>query len=1130
MMDLKTTSFVGFLQERANKRKKPPNSEPANNNPATRSLGPWPNLSPHKKLDKSANSNNLLSNGQQQSHGFTRSQEIELKLDSALSESAFPRFEQLVEHLQGRKRLYDEDGLSSSDLLDSPVQLPRGEGGNEPWNSHFDLDDISIVSRSSAHKRRPSNMDTDELLFANKNFHLLLKELLPLIAQLLNLPDTAANQHIIEKATVYVLWVFFDSSSLNILANSGSNNNNNNGNNFHLQFGGMGPNSGGSKSSNSNSNNSSSNITSINLATLSSHYSHLEYLFCLDILNCGILERIGYVARSLFELMEAGFLNNVFYYPSMIRKAARDVEEQEVEVIGEQQDWFSLLEAEITKKEGESSADTFSVDPYENESFNFFPLNGEDKRRIEEASATMTNNGTFEEAFNFDYPNAEFILQALISENRLPMAADFANLNVVTNSAGTNENKFPEQQKQQIYSENYNAFAASSNSSSALQSPEDAITLLFSELATFIATYNSVHPGEPYYLGHEELFNAILSWIIANEDDETFGTELTNLLGEDSFSLITKIITFYKPNILKSSSTFLNGASSSANGKVNKNNNLGKAEHLWKMVCQAKGATGATGGPTNLGPSIVVHTEKEKELKKEMRKIEKRFNKELSKVQKATGCDADGFIVEDDQSNLTLADLERMREQNLKANIRAAFEPKLEELRPAREPVEQYPFVWDLLQTIKTTASYVGEAKLLLPLGVTKKDHRTHEEVSIPLIASNEATKEFLAGFPTIKIAETDDFVRLAFKGFTSLNLIQSTVYKTAYLADNENMLICAPTGAGKTNIAMLSILNILRAYSVDGISPAGGINLDQFKIVYIAPMKALCAEMTSSFGARLAPFGVKVRELTGDMQLTSKEILETQMLVVTPEKWDVVTRKSVGDVQLLDLVRLIVIDEVHLLQSDRGHVLETLVARTIRYVETAQKCIRLVGLSATLPSYVDVAMFLKVNLYKGLFVFDERFRPVPLEKTFIGVKGTNRMQVNGDMDEVTFGKVRTMLTEEEQVMVFVHSRNATLALAGFLLDRANYSKPEDDDKVNVSALFKADTDKLPFSEKIIARARYRNLNRLLLAGIGVHHAGMPRAERNIVEKLFRAGVIKVLVCTSTLAWGVNLPAHAVSF
>jgi activating signal cointegrator complex subunit 3 len=56
-------------------------------------------------------------------------------------------------------------------------------------------------------------------------------------------------------------------------------------------------------------------------------------------------------------------------------------------------------------------------------------------------------------------------------------------------------------------------------------------------------------------------------------------------------------------------------------------------------------------------------------------------------------------------------------------------------------------------------------------------------------------------------------------------------------------------------------------------------------------------------------------------------------MLIVTPEKWDVVTRKSIGDVGLTHLVRLIIFDEIHLLHDDRGPVIETLVARTLRQV-----------------------------------------------------------------------------------------------------------------------------------------------------------------------------------------------------
>lgn len=102
------------------------------------------------------------------------------------------------------------------------------------------------------------------------------------------------------------------------------------------------------------------------------------------------------------------------------------------------------------------------------------------------------------------------------------------------------------------------------------------------------------------------------------------------------------------------------------------------------------------------------------------------------------------------------------------------------------------------------------------------------------------------------------------------------------------------------------------------------------------APMKALAQEVVAKFSARLAPLGLVVREYTGDMQLTKQEIADSHLLVSTPEKFDVSTRKG-GDGTLGTMVSLLIIDEVHLLADDRGAVIETIVARTQRYVETAQ-------------------------------------------------------------------------------------------------------------------------------------------------------------------------------------------------
>lgn len=106
-------------------------------------------------------------------------------------------------------------------------------------------------------------------------------------------------------------------------------------------------------------------------------------------------------------------------------------------------------------------------------------------------------------------------------------------------------------------------------------------------------------------------------------------------------------------------------------------------------------------------------------------------------------------------------------------------------------------------------------------------------------------------------------------------------------------MLVCAPTGAGKTDVAMLTVLRVLSVYG--DVRPVHGqlkVSNADFKVVYVAPMKALAAEVVRKLSKRLAWLGVQVRELTGDMQLSRKEIDQTHVIVTTPEKWAVVTNK----------------------------------------------------------------------------------------------------------------------------------------------------------------------------------------------------------------------------------------------
>ena len=435
----------------------------------------------------------------------------------------------------------------------------------------------------------------------------------------------------------------------------------------------------------------------------------------------------------------------------------------------------------------------------------------------------------------------------------------------------------------------------------------------------------------------------------------------------------------------------------------------------------------------------------------------------------------------------------------------------------------QYPHVYKSATSATGNTLDVSGRRYALPVGSTKEDNAKFEEYSIP------ATKvgSVAAGQELVEISDMDGLCKRTFSGYKSLNRMQSLLYPVAYRT-SENMLICAPTGAGKTDAAMLAILNAISHY----VSPSPidepevtdfVVQANDFKIVYVAPMKALAAEVTDKLGKRLAWLGIQVREFTGDMHLTKKEIAATQIIVTTPEKWDVVTRKSTGDTELVQKVRLLIIDEVHMLHDERGAVIESLVARTERQVESTQSLIRIIGLSATLPNYVDVAEFLKVNKMAGLFYFDASFRPVPLEQHFIGVKGKAGSRTSRDnLDHVVFEKCKELLKQDKQVMVFVHSRKDTVNAS-----RTLYAMAVDD---GCADLFAPELGN-PAAEQALRDlkiTRGRELRDIVPKGFGCHNAGMARSDRNYIERIFSEGAIKVLCCTATLAWGVNLPAAAV--
>lgn len=111
-----------------------------------------------------------------------------------------------------------------------------------------------------------------------------------------------------------------------------------------------------------------------------------------------------------------------------------------------------------------------------------------------------------------------------------------------------------------------------------------------------------------------------------------------------------------------------------------------------------------------------------------------------------------------------------------------------------------------------------------IPEDAQRKNDPMKEEIVIP----HTSTAPPAVGENRVKIAELDDIAQVAFRGTSALNRIQSVAFDAAYYS-NGNLLISAPTGAGKTNIAMLTVLREIKNNIVDGV-----IKRDNFKVCTI--------------------------------------------------------------------------------------------------------------------------------------------------------------------------------------------------------------------------------------------------------------------------------------------------------
>lgn len=309
---------------------------------------------------------------------------------------------------------------------------------------------------------------------------------------------------------------------------------------------------------------------------------------------------------------------------------------------------------------------------------------------------------------------------------------------------------------------------------------------------------------------------------------------------------------------------------------------------------------------------------------------------------------------------------------------------------------------------------------------------------------------------------------------------------------------------SGKTAILELAICKL-----VDNYTPG------EFKIVYQAPTKSLCSERVRDWEKKFRHLNLACAELTGDTsQFEMSRVRTASIIVTTPEKWDSITRGWTDFSKLLQMVKLFLIDEVHILKDSRGATLEAVVSR-MKFNSTS---VRFVALSATVPNSQDIAAWLGKNATEKSLpahreTFGENFRPVKLQKHVHGFDGPMN---DFGFEQVLEGKLANLVqkyTHKKPIMVFCLTRKSCERTAALMAEW--WTKQSASERA-----WQAPTQRIVVGNK--------ELQELVARGVGFHHAGLEPQDRQAIETAYLKGDVSLICCTSTLAVGVNLPCHLV--
>ncbi|MEM5820285.1 MAG: DEAD/DEAH box helicase [Candidatus Aenigmatarchaeota archaeon] len=307
----------------------------------------------------------------------------------------------------------------------------------------------------------------------------------------------------------------------------------------------------------------------------------------------------------------------------------------------------------------------------------------------------------------------------------------------------------------------------------------------------------------------------------------------------------------------------------------------------------------------------------------------------------------------------------------------------------------------------------------------------------------------------------------------------------------DSSYIISAPTNSGKTLLAILSIAKELEKNN---------------KVIYCVPLVALANEKFEEFKNIFKNYKVAIS--VGDYDSADEFLIYYDIIITTYEKLDSLIRHEAN---WISQVGLIIIDEIHLLNDfHRGPTLEFLIMKIKKIIPN----IKIIGLSATIKNVEEIANWLNINFYKT------DFRPINL---YEGVLLNNYIYLNNFKkiklkENGIEGLIKTVLDKNKQILIFCSTRKEAENLAKKLSEITKRYVKE---------------DLTHFSKEIlnaleVPTEQCRKLSELLKNGIAFHHAGLVYKQRKIIEDLFRNKKIKVLVSTTTLSMGLNLPSFCV--